>query len=196
MSIQGTSQCGLVVHFPLPLPIVTFLWICSFYLCLRKWRKNWRDGSVIKSTSSSSRGQEFSSQHLHNGSHPSITNIWCPLWHKGIYADREDSYKLHNGIFKKKNKRGKEINHTEYPNCFRPLTLCLSRKGLPGNSDYTLTLRMTVRTANASVWKEDSKAASVVGGVRERPLWSWDRIEDYWHACSITSTYLMCKFFK
>jgi hypothetical protein len=43
----------------------------------------WRDGSVVKSTSCSSRGPEFNSQHPHDGSQPSVIGFdslfWC-VW--------------------------------------------------------------------------------------------------------------------
>jgi hypothetical protein len=34
--------------------------------------EDWRDGSVVKSTDSSSRGPEFNSQQPHDGSQPSV----------------------------------------------------------------------------------------------------------------------------
>jgi hypothetical protein len=42
---------------------------------------DWRDGSVVKSTTSSSRGPEFNSQQPHGGSQPPVMEsdalFWC-----------------------------------------------------------------------------------------------------------------------
>jgi hypothetical protein len=46
--------------------------------------RGWRDGSVVKNTSCSSRGPEFSSQQPHGGSQPSVMGSNDALfWHAG-----------------------------------------------------------------------------------------------------------------
>jgi hypothetical protein len=46
-----------------------------------EWGEGWRDGSMVKSTDSSSRSPEFNSQQPHGGSQPSIMGsdalFWC-----------------------------------------------------------------------------------------------------------------------
>jgi hypothetical protein len=44
-------------------------------------KKDWRDGSAVKSTDCSSKGPEFNSQQPHGGSQPSVIEsdalFWC-----------------------------------------------------------------------------------------------------------------------
>ena len=47
---------------------------------INKQTGGWRDGSLVKSTSRSSRGHEFNSQQPHGGSQPSVMGVpffWC-----------------------------------------------------------------------------------------------------------------------
>jgi hypothetical protein len=49
-----------------------------------KWThtiRGWRDGSVVKNTDCSSRGPEFNSQQLHDGSQPSVMGSDAIHWH-------------------------------------------------------------------------------------------------------------------
>jgi hypothetical protein len=46
---------------------------------LRVQDQAWKDGSVVKSTDCSSRGQEFNSQQLHGGPQPSVMGSICLL---------------------------------------------------------------------------------------------------------------------
>jgi hypothetical protein len=54
--------------------------------CLKT--KDWRDGSVVKSTGCSLRHPEFHSQQPHGGSQSSIKGSDALFWHTGIQADR------------------------------------------------------------------------------------------------------------
>jgi hypothetical protein len=54
---------------------------CQHRSYLKKKKKGWRDGSVVKNTDCSSEGPEFKFQQPHGGSQPSVMRsnalFWC-----------------------------------------------------------------------------------------------------------------------
>ena len=58
------------------------------YQCSKNGQQGWRDGSVVKSTDSSSKGPEFNSQQPHGGSQPSIMRFGALFSQAGTHAGR------------------------------------------------------------------------------------------------------------